>query len=247
MCTMGRQSLVKSHRRRRWLPIRVIVAFLAGLLGLYVLRALWALRSTVDRDRVSMAQSLQRLRATSEAAFGGTNEEAAQLKADAAVEAGASSLAQAAREHLARASSPKVTAEDVAEARNLEQAARERLARESSMESSALEPASLGGVEIKPGALPALTAALLQGLSQPGAEEGSPAVLAAVEAELTTLGTLAALAVKSGEDCLMPPELGRVLLLLATRISIGIGLLGKPEGDEPSDPPRGDGGPSQLH
>jgi hypothetical protein len=51
---------------------------------------------------------------------------------------------------------------------------------------------------------------------------------------------------KSGEDCPMPPELGRVLLLLATRISIGIGLLGEPEGADPSDPPRGAGGPSYL-
>jgi len=84
-------------------------------------------------------------------------------------------------------------------------------------------------------------------LSQPGAEEGAPAVLAAVEAELTTLGTLAALAVKSGEDCLMPPELGHSLLLLATRISIGIGLLGEAEQSKGSDPPGGAGGASELH
>jgi len=61
--------------------VGIIIGFGALLLGAFAMRTVLLLRSTIDRDRASVAQSLQRLRAALETAFDRINKDAAQLTA----------------------------------------------------------------------------------------------------------------------------------------------------------------------
>ena len=103
----------------------VIVAFLAGLLGLYLLRALWALRSTVDRDRARVAQSVRHLRTALDTAFGKIDDQAGQLTAIGAELAAVGETSQNGQrsisEYIARL---KVIDAELAMVRELSQAAR---------------------------------------------------------------------------------------------------------------------------